>query len=247
MQNISGNTILITGGASGIGLAFAERFVAKGNDVIVCGRRKDQLDLAKSQVPKLHTIQADVATEAGRTQLAEQVLREFPKLNVLVNNAGVQNGQPLVIEKQDWKIHANEIAINLEAPMHLSFLFIPQLLKQSSSAIINVTSGLAFVPIAFAPTYCATKAALHSWTMSLRHQLKATSIKVIECAPPAVQTDLGGKGHHDFGAPLDAFADSAFSDLEKGKDEFGYGSAQTRLDMTAKLTEMFHEINAPKS
>ncbi len=245
-MKLSGNTILITGGASGIGFALAKRFAAAGSEVVVCGRRVEQLEEAKRLIPGLQTIAADVSTATGRQELADQVKKKFPKLNVLINNAGVQNRPPSLDKSQNWDTHAQEIAINLEAPMHLSMLILPLLLKQGRpSFLMNVSSGLAFLPLAFMPTYCATKAALHSFTLSLRQQLKSgTNVEVIEVIPPAVNTDLGGKGLHDFGIPLDEFADHAMAQIEKGELEFGYGfSEKGRLASRAQLDEMFSAMN----
>ncbi|WP_437817612.1 SDR family oxidoreductase [Sorangium sp. So ce1078] len=239
------NTILITGGASGIGLALAQRFVRAGSTVVVCGRRQEQLDQAERACPGLRAVQCDVSVEAERAALVERVTRELPALNVLINNAGIQNRPPPLLETQDWSRHRSEIAINLEAPMHLSMLLIPHLLKQESPAILNVTSGLAFVPIALMPTYCATKAALHSFTLSLRYQLKDTAMRVVEIVPPAVNTDLGGKGLHDSGVPLDEFADHSMAQLEKGELEFGYQfSEKGRLSSRKELDDQLAALNA---
>lgn len=243
-MNLAGNTLLITGGASGIGYALATRFVKSGSKVIVCGRRKEQLAQAGKNCPGLHTIQCDLATEADRIALVEKVIREFPDLNILVNNAGIQNRLPPLNEPQTWEKHAQEIAINLQAPMHLSMLFISHLLKRKSPAIVNITSGLAFAPLSFMPTYCATKAALHSFTITLRHQLSATPIKVYEVIPPAVNTDLGGKGLHTEGAPLDPFADHVMALLAKDEFEFGYGmSEKSRLASREQLNASFAAMN----
>ena len=243
-MKLSGNSVLITGGASGIGFALARRLVAAGSEVVICGRRREQLEEARRQCQGLHTLICDVADEAARIALVERVTREFPRLNVLINNAGIQNRPPALGESQDWKAHHQELAINLEAPMHLSMLLLPHLLKQKDPAIINVTSGLAFVPIAYMPTYCATKAALHSFTLSLRHQAGAKGVRVIEVAPPAVNTDLGGKGLHDFGAPLDEFADHAIRMIERGELEFGYlSSEKARTASRTELEGIFKGMN----
>lgn len=238
------NTILITGGSTGIGFALAKRFSEAGSEVIVCGRREDALKEAKAKCPKLHTIRADVGTEAERKSLFETAVRRFPKLNVLVNNAGIQNRPPALLETQNWETHRQELAINLDAPMHLAMLFLPHLLKQESPAIVNVTSGLAFSPLAYMSTYCATKAALHSFTLSLRYQLKDTPIQVVEIVPPAVNTDLGGKGLHNFGVPLDDFANETMARIAKGESEVGYGfSEKGRLASREQLNEIFIQMN----
>lgn len=247
-MQLSNNTILITGGGSGIGLALAKRFLSAGSTVIACGRRADVLESVKKENPGLHVFTADVGTEAGRKLLFEKAVSSYPKINVLINNAGIQNRPPALTAPQNWESHKEELAINLEAPMHLSMLFIPHLLKMERPAILNVSSGLAFLPMAFMPTYCATKAALHSFTMSLREQLKATPIRVVEIVPPAVNTDLGGKGLHNFGEPLDAFADHAMKCLADGQQEFGYTfSEKARNASRAELDGMFANLNKPRT
>lgn len=243
-QPTASDTVLITGGGSGIGLALAKRYVASGSTVIACGRRAEQLALARKECPSLHTLVADVSTATGRERLAAEVAQTFPGLNILINNAGVQNRPPPLSQPQAWAPHAAEIETNLGAPLHLSMLLLPHLLKQKAGAIINVSSGLAFMPLAFMPTYCLTKAALHSFTLSLRHQLKGTAVRVVEIIPPMVNTDLGGKGLHDQGAPVDAFADHAFAELSKGTLEFGYQfSEKSRLASRAELDAMFANMN----
>ncbi len=243
-MNTHGNTVLITGGASGIGWALARRFANAGSQVIICGRRADQLLVAKQLCPELHTVQCDVSVPAERLSLVKTVTEAFPTLNVVINNAGIQNRFPSLLEPQDWQRHEAELATNLAAPMHLSMLFVPHLRQKPAAAIVNITSGLAFSPLAAMPTYCATKAALHSFTLSLRHQLKTTSIAVIELVPPMVNTDLGGKGLHDQGTPLDEFADHAFAQLEKGELEFGFGFSEiSRGASRAQLDQMFANMN----
>jgi uncharacterized oxidoreductase len=227
-MKLANNTVLITGGGTGIGLAMAERFLAAGSTVVVCGRRADALQAAKARHPKLHTLVADVSFEAGRVALFEQVTRDFPALNVLVNNAGIQQRNPLTAGVEDWKTIQQELAINLEAPIHLSMLFVPHLAQQQRPVVINVTSGLAFAPLPIAAVYSATKAALHSFTLSLRVRAAKVGVEVVELVPPAVNTDLGGPGLHDTGAPLDVFADSVMARIDKGELEVGFGTAETR-------------------
>lgn len=225
----SGNTILITGGASGIGLAFAERFVKTGNDVIICGRREAKLAEAKERIPSLHTRVCDVSDAEQRQSLVTWATKTFPNLNVLVNNAGIQQRLNLTKPAQEWSYLHQEIAANLDAPIHLTVLFLEHLMRQPDAAIVNVSSGLAITPAAFAPIYSATKAALHSFSMSLRLQVEGTNVDVIEVLPPAVNTDLGGVGLHTFGAPVDDFADAIFAGFEAGKKEIGYGGTDERL------------------
>lgn len=242
-MNLASNTILITGGASGIGLAMAERFLAAGSKVIICGRREDKLREAQHKHPEFVTHVCDVEQPAQRIALFEWAVREFPQLNVLVNNAGIQRRVQLAAP-EDWEQTRQEIAINVDAPIHLSRLFIPHLTKQKNSAILNVTSGLSFVPLANVPVYCATKAALHSFTLSLRHQLAGLGIQVIEIIPPAVDTDLGGPGLHKFGVHVDEFADSVFERLAAGEIEIAYGFAQQSSQASRQeLDVMFTRLN----
>jgi uncharacterized oxidoreductase len=240
---LSSNTILITGGGSGIGLALAERLLAAGNDVIICGRRAEVLEQASQRNPGLHTRQCDLASADSRAGLIEWAVAEFPSLNVLVNNAGIQQRQGLDL-LADWPLAQQEIAINLEAPIHLTGLLMPHLAARSNAAIVNVTSGLAFAPLAGVPIYCATKAALHSFTLSLRHAAAASGIEVIEVIPPAVDTDLGGPGLHTFGVPLDEFADAVMAGLDAGATEIAYGSArQSSQASRDELDAMFQRMN----
>ncbi|MDW3682755.1 SDR family oxidoreductase [Cupriavidus sp. CV2] len=184
-MKLTGNTILITGGATGIGLALAQRFSSEGNQVIICGRSEAALRQTKAEVPALVTRVCDVSDMASRRAMVQWLATDHPTLNVLVNNAGVQvrrefNANP-VMDNLD-----QEVAINLIAPIHLIAELLPMFRQQTQAHILNVSSGLAFSPMADVPVYCATKAAIHSFTLSLRHQLKATGIRVIEIAPPIV-------------------------------------------------------------
>jgi uncharacterized oxidoreductase len=244
-MEFTANTVLITGGASGIGFAFAERFIRAGSNVIICGRREHKLKEAQSKYPQLDIRVCDVAVPAERTALFDWVTQAYPGLNLLINNAGIQQRIQLQ-EKPTWKTLAEEVAINLEAPIHLSTLFIPHLMQQKRPSIINITSGLAFVPKANVPVYCATKAALHSFTLSLRHQLSGTPVAVIEIIPPAVDTDLGGKGLHTFGAPLNEFMDAVAEQLKMGSIEATYGfSVESSRATREQLAAIFKQMNPP--
>jgi uncharacterized oxidoreductase len=185
------NTILITGGATGIGLALAVAFLNNGNEVIICGRRENVLKEAKLKHPKLHIYQADISNIEERKNLINWSIQNFPKLNMLVNNAGIQR-EFLMDDKNVAEKFAteNEIEINLTAPIHLTMLLLPHLKTQQNSAIVNISSGLAYVPISIMPVYCATKSALQSFTKSLRYQLRNDNIKVFEVSPPVVDTEL---------------------------------------------------------
>lgn len=190
------NTVLITGGATGIGFAIAESFLKLGNEVIICGRREDRLREAKERLPALNIRKCDVSKESDRKKLFEWVSSSFSGINVLVNNAGIQ--RPIDLRKGiDALLKTeDEIEINLKAQIYFSAYFIPLFSKRKEAAIVNVSSGLGFVPLAMVPVYSATKAALHSFTMSLRHQLSRTPIKVFEVIPPMVHdTYLHGEKH----------------------------------------------------
>lgn len=250
-MNMSGNTVLITGGASGIGLAFAERFLAAGNEVIICGRREAKLNEAKGQFPAIHTRVCDVSDPKEREALIASVTSEFKNINVLVNNAGIQQRVNLLKQTSDWSLYQQEIAINLEAPIQLTMLLLPYLLKQEEATVINVSSGLAITPATWVPIYSSTKAGLRAFTKTLRIQLEHTNVGVVEVLPPAVNTDLGGVGLHTFGAPLHEFADSVFQGFAAGELEIGCGGTEERLtasqaqkdEMTQKMWENFLKHN----
>lgn len=177
-------------------MAFAEEFLGLGNKVIICGRRENRLAEIERKHQGIVTRVCDVAEVKDREDLAGWVMSNYPDVNVLMNNAGVQLLTDLT-RPVDLNRVNSEIATNLTAPIHLSSLFAQHLSTKQEAAIINISSGLAFVPIAFMPVYCATKAAIHSITLSLRHQLKNTSVKVFEIAPPAVDTELGSDRRED--------------------------------------------------
>lgn len=188
-MKMTGNTILITGGGSGIGLALAEELSKLGNQVIVAGRSKDKLEAAAGK--DLRTISVDMMSLQSIQELAKNVTKEFPNLNVVIHNAGIMKNENLK-SGDNAKVQEETVATNLLGPMRLTEALLPHLLKQPNAVIMNVTSGLAFTPLAMTPTYSATKAALHSYTQSLRYQLKDTKVQVMELAPPYVQTHLMG-------------------------------------------------------
>jgi uncharacterized oxidoreductase len=188
----TGNVILITGGGSGLGRGLAEAFHQAGNRVIITGRRQSVLDDTVRAHPGMKAMRLDVANPADIERFAAVVRVKAPKLNVLINNAGIMKPENLKAGMKDLVVAEQTIATNLLGPLRLTAALLPTLLAQPEATIMTVSSGLAFVPIATNATYCATKAAIHSWTQSLRYQLRDTSVEVLEIAPPYVQTELTG-------------------------------------------------------
>lgn len=239
-MKITGKKILITGGASGIGLGLAKRFVQHDNTVIICGRRENALKVAQEKIPPLIIKQSDLSNTEGRDRLFKWISAEHSDLNILVNNAGIQ--QWMNIDDPDFYTRAKEeMDINIEAPLHLTSLFIK---LKSLDTIMNVTSGLSFVPLIKVPVYCASKAFLHSFTLSLRELLKPQNIDVIEIIPPALNTDLGGKGIHDNAPPVSNFIDAVFEQLEQGRNELTHGFSETMLQAgPEELKKAFARMN----
>jgi uncharacterized oxidoreductase len=222
-MNLQHNKILITGGASGIGLALAERFLKENNTVIICGRRVAALEEAKTKNPALLIKPCDLSSEKEREELFHWIAKEHADLNVLVNNAGIQHW--MSVTDQDFYARAKEeIKTNIEAPLHLTSLFLK---LNGLTTVLNVTSGLSFMPLVKVPVYSATKAFFHSFTVSLREILKAKKIEVIEVIPPALNTDLGGKGLHDFAPPVNDFIEAIFVQLKKEESELTFGFSET--------------------
>jgi len=188
----TGNTILITGGGSGIGRGLAEAFHKLGNKVIIAGRRKDVLGQTTSANPGMSSIPLDIDDSAAILAFAKKIVAEHPALNVLINNSGIMRLEDLVNHPEDLSVPEATITTNLLGPIRLTSALLPHLRKQGDPVVMNVTSSLAFAPLAFAPVYSATKAALHSWTESLRYQLGKTGTQIIELVPPYVQTELAG-------------------------------------------------------
>jgi uncharacterized oxidoreductase len=249
-MEMSGNTVLITGGATGIGYAMAELFLAAGNDVIICGRREERLIAAQRVHPELHVRISNVAKEGDRRKLAEWVTTTFGKLNILVNNAGVQRDIDFTKGIAEYLAGENEIAINLEAPVILSGLFIPLLTGKKGAAIINVSSGLGFVPAARMPVYSATKAGIHAFSLALRHQLAKTGIKVFEVVPPAVDTELNAEGRAqrgNFKADLKPaeYVASVMKAFENDVFEIGYGMTEGLIKASRPdLDKSFQQMNS---
>jgi uncharacterized oxidoreductase len=196
--NITGNTILITGGGTGIGRGLAEAFQALGNQVVIAGRRPQKLD-------GIASLTIDVADPVQVRPFADRIAADYPTLNVLINNAGIMRIENLQSQPEDLADAEAIVATNLLGPIRLTAALLPLLRKQPRSTIMNVSSGLAFVPLSLTPTYCATKAAIHSWTQSLRYQLRATTREVVELIPPYVATDLLNGRSDPRAMPLDQF------------------------------------------
>jgi uncharacterized oxidoreductase len=249
-MNTSGNIVLITGGATGIGFSLAESFTRAGNDVIVCGRRKKKLEEAKNRLPQIHTRQCDLSISRERQMLHEWVTSNFKGINILVNNAGIQ--RMIDFRKNPHELFGgeDEIETNLKAIIHLAAYFIPDFLERKESAIVNVSSGLAFVPLAVVPVYCATKAAVHSFSVSLRHQLRDTPVKVFEIIPPTVDTELD-RGARERrrqqyrGIPPSEVAVAAMKALEKDEYEVPLEQAQGLRAAAASgtLDQIFQNMN----
>lgn len=235
------NKILITGGASGIGLGLTERFVKENNTVIICGRRESVLKAVAEKFPSVITRVCDLSVEAERIALFEWVSQNHSDLNVLVNNAGIQ--QWMKMDDKDFYQRAkDEITTNIEAPLHLTSLFIQ---LKSLDTVMNVTSGLSFVPLTKTPVYSATKAFFHSFTLSAQHLLKAKNIEVIEIVPPALNTDLGGKGIHDAAPPVSDFIEAIFQQLKEGKTQLTFGFSEAMAKANAdEIKKAFNRMNA---
>ena len=213
-MNLSGNTILVTGGGSGIGRGLAEALHAMGNQVIIAGRRKAMLDETTAANQGMRSLELDIESRDGIRSFGERVAGEYPSLNVLINNAGIMRAEKL-LEQQDYLEDAEAIvATNLLGPIRLTAALLPLLKKQAGATIMNVSSGLAFVPLVYTPTYCATKAAIHSYTQSLRYQLKGTKIEVLELVPPYVATDLMSGRDDPRAMPLERFIVEVMSILK---------------------------------
>jgi uncharacterized oxidoreductase len=222
-------TVLITGATSGIGLHLATRLHALGNTVIACGRRPERLAELAAQHPGLATYACDVREASQREALAAWAIAHYPGLTMLVNNAGIMQQYDLTQPLDVAKVTA-EVTSNLIAPMHLGSLLTAHLQQQPAAAIVNVTSGLAFTPLATVPVYCATKAGLHSFCLSLRHQLRHTAVRVFEIVPPAVRTALGKEDHYDNSKDqtisVEEFVDEMLDVLRRDQYEVGIGMAE---------------------
>ncbi|WP_298162935.1 SDR family NAD(P)-dependent oxidoreductase [Brevundimonas sp.] len=214
------DTVLITGGGTGIGRAFAEALHAKGAKVIIAGRRAGVLQEVCAANPGMAFETVDVADAASINALAARVIAAHPDLNAVISNAGIMKAESLSGGTFDMGVVDETVAINLLGTIRLAAAVLPHLLTKPSASFVTVSSGLAFVPLAATPTYSATKAAIHSWSQSLRSQLAGTSVRVIEWAPPAVATDLmPGHAENPNSMPLADFTAESLALFEAGDDE----------------------------
>ena len=242
-MKLSKQKVLITGGGSGIGLALAHKFLAHGNTVIITGRNLSKLENVQRQNPDIHIIQSDVSIDADVQKLRSDIEQQFGGLDVLVNNAGIMNLVDAGNEANDLQQQMQEIAINYNSPIRLLHYFLPLLKKSDSPVLVNVSSGLAYVPFAQAPVYSGTKSALHFWTRSIRLQLKPHNIKVIELLPPVVDTPLahGADIAEDDNLkpmPPEKMADIFWKSYVKGEEEITPGIS-TALKIMSRLAPNF--------
>lgn len=246
-MKMSGNRVLITGGGTGIGFSLAEELIRAGNEVLICGRRESKLFEAQQRLPALKVRTFDVAEAKQREALAAWAISLG--VNVLVNNAGIQRmvdltrGLPALLEGD------NEIRCNLEAPVYLTAQLVPHLSRQPNAAVVNVSSGLAFVPIARMPIYCATKAALHSFSLSLRHQLAGAEVRVFEVIPPTVDTELdrgarARRGQVDRGIRPEEVAEAVMKGMAEDRYEIPVGMAVNLMaGSRANFAQIFQSMN----
>lgn len=204
-MNSKGNTILVTGGGSGIGRGLAEALHAEGNLVVIAGRRQSVLEATAAANPGMQWLTVDMESAEGIKAFATELTQRFPALNVVINNAGIMRPETLTADPVDLTNAEAIVTTNLLGPIRLTAALLPHLKKQAHATVINVSSGLAFVPLMLTPTYNATKAAIHSYTQSLRYQLKSTSVEVLEIIPPYVQTELMGGAEDPRAMPLKEF------------------------------------------
>jgi uncharacterized oxidoreductase len=232
-MNISNNTILITGGSSGIGLAIADEFLKHGNVVIICGRNAQKLEKARLLNPKLRTITCDVSDDLSAAEMVNTVLKDYPSLNMLVNNAGMMHLHDVAKGSLALALQKKEIMTNVYGVISLCDRFIPHLMTQKQAAIVNVTSGLAYMPFVASPVYAATKAAIHSYSLSIRSALKNTSVSVFEVLPPVVDTEMS----HGIDMPgmkkmsAEKLAQITISKINKGQSEIRPGAAAMMIKM----------------
>jgi uncharacterized oxidoreductase len=233
-MKLSDRSVLVTGGTGGIGLGIAEAFHGCGSRVIVCGRDRRRLSAVEAKFPRITAVSCDVGDGRQRKNLAAEVMRRFPDLDILVNNAGIQRYVDLKKGYDELKSGEDEIAINFVSAVELTALFIGHLMSRPSAAVINVSSGLGFMPMLNTPVYSATKAAIHTYTLVLRQQLRDTSVRVIEIVPPMVDTGLNREGRDAAhlrlrGISLSEYIPTVIRGLENDAEIIFYGDGATVL------------------
>ncbi|MEY2949279.1 MAG: hypothetical protein RLZZ248_480, partial [Bacteroidota bacterium] len=248
--------VLVTGGSSGIGLALAKKFMENDNTVIITGRNLQKLEDVQRGFPQIHIFQSDVTDDAGVRKLADDIQEKFSGIDILINNAGVMNLVDAGNESNELQKQMQEIEINYNSPIRMLHYFLPQLKNSRNPVLVNVSSGLAYVPFSQAPTYSGTKSALHFWTLGIRPQLKLHNIKVVELLPPVVDTPLahGADIAEDDNLkpmPPEKLADIFWKDFKKGKEEITPGiSKQLKLMSRLAPKFIFNQLNKkpiPKS
>jgi len=248
-MNINGNTILITGGSAGIGLSLAKEFLKHDNTVIICGRNKEKLEKAKQENPQLHTIVCDVTDDESISRMIEETLDKHPSLNMLVNNAGTMHIHDVVNGSLALKHQKNEIMTNFFAVVALCDKLLPQLLKQKESTILNISSGLAYMPFLASPVYTATKAAVHSYSLSMRGALKGTPVKVFEALPPMVDTEMTENMEMEGMTKISSerLAEIIVNKMKKGKLEIRPGQAAMMIRMYKLMPGIIDKMMAKKA
>jgi uncharacterized oxidoreductase len=241
-MKLSGRTILVTGGTGGIGLGIAEAFYRAHSQVIVCGRDREKLSMVEGRLPGIVALHCDVGDARQRKDLAAEVVRCFPNLDILVNNAGVQRYVDLTKGYDELKSGEDEIAINFVATVELTALFIGHLMKRPSAAVINVSSGLGFMPMVSTPIYSATKAGVHTYSLVLRQQLKSSEVRIVEIVPPMVDTDLNKGGRHAAhltykGVSLSEYIPTVIQGLENDVDMIFFGDGEKVISEPRGLSE----------
>ena len=235
-MKLSGKTVLITGGTSGIGREMAKQLLASGNTVIITGRSAQHMAETKAALPEVHAIQSDASDSEAIGALRDRLAVEFPALDVIVNNAGIMRNLKLTKDRSLTDV-AQEIDINLRGPVQMVQAFLPGLLMQDSAMIVNVSSGLAFIPLPISPVYSATKAAIHAYTKSLRIQLRDTNVRVVELAPPGTETPLfRGEFEKEMkgqkAMPADVLVRKAIAGIESDKTEIRPGLSNVLYTMS---------------
>lgn len=248
-MKLSQQKVLITGGSSGIGLALAQKFLSHKNTVIITGRDTTKLEKVKSSHPQIHTFQSDVSLDQEVKGLANIVQEKFGGIDILINNAGIMNLVDTGNELNDLSKQMQEIEINYNSPIRVLHYFLPQLKKSKNAVVVNVSSGLAYVPFAQAPVYSGTKSALHFWTLGIRPQLRKHNIRVVELLPPVVDTPLaqGADIAEDDNLkpmPPEKLADVFWRDFVSGKEEITPGiSKQLKLMSRLGPKFIFNQLN----